>query len=192
MVFLLLLRTPILSSFPVKFAPTPNHFREIANGLWFAMRIEKACEKIMSQLQTTEACYHRLVLIVAPAGNGKTALLQLLQEKVAGAAYVNVNLELSQRLLDLTTQQRPLKTQPLLQQLIADKAPQIALLDNTEILFEPSLKTDPLRLLKMMSRNRTIVAAWNGKAENDHLVYAEPDHPEYKVFPIEGIFAVTL
>jgi len=29
-----------------------------------------------------------------------------------------------------------------------------------------------------ISRNRTLVAAWNGSFENNYLIYAEPDHPE--------------
>jgi hypothetical protein len=56
------------------------------------------------------------------------------------------------------------------------------LLDNTEILFDPVLQQDPLRLLQQVSRNRTIVAAWNGKFEGGTLIYAEPDHPEYRKY----------
>ena len=36
------------------------------------------------------------------------------------------------------------------------------LLDHLEILFDPALEQDPLRLLQGVSRDRTVVAAWPG------------------------------
>ena len=56
----------------------------------------------------------------------------------------------------------------------------LVLLDNIEILFDAALKQDPLRLLQGVSRNRTIVAAWNGTLENRYLTYASPEHPEHR------------
>ena len=56
-------------------------------------------------------------------------------------------------------------------------------LDNTEILFSPELQQYPLRLLQMLSRNRTVVAAWAGKQEGESLTYADPAHPEFKRYP---------
>jgi len=47
-------------------------------------------------------------------------------------------------------------------------------LDNTEILFNPILKQDPLRLLQRISRNRTVVATWLGNVTDSHLTYAAP------------------
>ena len=38
----------------------------------------------------------------------------------------------------------------------------MVLLDNTEILLDPALEQDSGRLLQLVSRNRTIVASWNG------------------------------
>ncbi len=38
----------------------------------------------------------------------------------------------------------------------------VVLLDNLEILFDTALEVEPLRLLQVSSRNRTIVASWNG------------------------------
>jgi len=40
----------------------------------------------------------------------------------------------------------------------------------------------PLRMLKLHSRNKTLVASWNGKFHDGVLSYAEPDHPEYKSY----------
>jgi hypothetical protein len=60
---------------------------------------------------------------------------------------VAVNLELSERLLELTSKQRALRAPRLLGE-IADGHPgDVLLLDNTEILFSTELQQDPLRLL---------------------------------------------
>jgi hypothetical protein len=55
-------------------------------------------------------------------------------------------------------------------------------LDNLEIIFAKDLKQDPLRLLQGLSRNRTVVASWNGTASGGRLLYAETGHPEYRSY----------
>lgn len=56
------------------------------------------------------------------------------------------------------------------------------LIDNIEMLFQPDLKQDPLRLLQSLSRNRTIVVAWRGAKLGSSLTYAAPNHPEFRCF----------
>jgi hypothetical protein len=60
------------------------------------------------------------------------------------------------------------------------RAADVVILDNIEILFDPALQQDPLRCLQGVSRNRTIVASWNGSARDRMLSYAEPGHREYR------------
>jgi hypothetical protein len=59
--------------------------------------------------------YHRLVLVVGPDGSGKTVLLKELCRRES-FRYLNVNLALSQRLLDLTSKERPLRERSLLRE----------------------------------------------------------------------------
>jgi len=59
-----------------------------------------------------------------------------------GYRYINVNLELSQRLLELT-RQRVLQVHRLLGEIIGNTNNQVVLLDNLEILFEVSLCWTP-------------------------------------------------
>ena len=58
----------------------------------------------------------------------------------------------------------------------------VVILDNLEILFDTDLEVEPLRLLQVSSRNRIIVASWNGSYVNGTLTYAEPGHPEFAQF----------
>ena len=67
----------------------------------------------------------------------------------------------------------------------------LVLLDNIEILFDVHLKQDPLRLLQGLSRNKTVVAAWNGSIVDGHMTYAVPDHPEYRRYPIRDFLVAS-
>ena len=151
--------------------------------------IESLADQIVQKINQAASLYYRLILVVAPAGAGKTAALQDVQDRT-GAYLININLALSRQLLELTERQRTLQIPRLLEK-IASHDNDIFLLDNIEILFDISLKQDPLRLLQRLSRNKTIVAAWNGTIDEDSLIYASSTHPEYKRYPIQDFLVVS-
>ena len=144
---------------------------------------------IMRLLPQAMHMYHRLVLVVAPLGAGKTAALRGVAQQT-GYNYVNVNLELSRCMLELTQRQRQLQVPRLLRDIIRTTHDQAVLLDNLEILFDVSLKLDPLRCLQDVARDRMVVAAWNGTVTAGHLTYATPDHPEYRQYALEDLVLV--
>lgn len=154
------------------------------------MMAESLADQIMRKIEQTEELYHRLLLVVAPAGAGKTTALQEVQERT-GAPLINVNLDLSRQMLDLTERQRALQLPRLLRDMLNNLTNEVFLLDNIEILFEASLKQDPLRLLQGLSRNNTVVAAWNGFIDGNYLIYAEPDHQEYKRYIVRDFLVVN-
>jgi predicted ATPase len=137
-------------------------------------------EKLKQSLLAAEGLYHRLVLLVGESGSGKTEVLREFAEEI-GTEVININLLLSAELLGLSETQRGLHLPEILDKIV-DKEPVTVVLDNIEILFDQRLKQDPLRLLQLMSRNRSVVAAWNGKIEQGRLISAEPGHPEYRQY----------
>ena len=152
--------------------------------------VDPLSKQIIGKIKQAPELYHRLVLVVAPSGAGKTSALKEVQQSL-GAPLINVNLEISRRMLELTTRQRALQASRLLEDILRENRSDVVLLDNIEILFEKSLKQDPLRLLQGLSRNRTIVATWNGKIGDNYLIYAAPDHPEYRRYPCRDLQVVT-
>ena len=150
---------------------------------------EQLAEKILNKIDQASGLYHRLIIVAAPSGSGKTAALKHVSEKI-GQAFINVNLEISRRMLDLTIRQRILQLPKLLQELIEDNGNDIVILDNIEILFDLNLKQDPLRLLQSFSRNKTIIAAWNGGIEKGQLNYAVSSHPEFRRYPIDEYIVI--
>jgi len=158
-------------------------------------------KQLVELLDQVNVLYHRLILVVASAGCGKTSALQELSG-LTSAPLVNVNLELSRRMLDLTERQRALQLPRLLGEIVpacrdghgvgrGEATGELVLLDNIEILFDVYLKQDPLRLLQGLSRNKTVVAAWNGSIVDGHMTYAVPDHPEYRRYPIRDFLVAS-
>ncbi|GAB4324830.1 MAG: hypothetical protein Kow0059_20620 [Candidatus Sumerlaeia bacterium] len=136
----------------------------------------------MRKIGEVRSLHHRLILMVGPAGTGKTSALQVVSASTS-VPLVNVVLDLSRRMLDLTEHGRALQLPRLLGEIVGEatgdlpaatclramhrQAPAaqagLVLLDNFEILFDVYLKQDPLRLLQGLSRNKTVPAAWNGE-----------------------------
>lgn len=135
--------------------------------------------QIVRQIDQATQAYFRLVLVVGPARSGKTRVLRDLHA-AHGWPMVNLNLALSERLLELTVKQRALRVARIVDDIVQDQSGGIVLVDNIEMLFHPDLQQDPLRLLQTVARNRTIVATWRGKYRGSSLTYAVPSHPEYR------------
>jgi hypothetical protein len=148
-------------------------------------------EEIESLLPALQGQYHRLLLIVGLIGSGKTPFLKALCQQ-QGIPYLNVNLALSQRLLDLTEKERPLRLRRLLADVIDEQSADVVVLDNIELLCDPALHQDPLVCLQGLSRNKTLIAAWGGSYVNNVLTYAEPGHPEYRRYERPGALIVAL
>ncbi len=151
---------------------------------------EPLTDQITRKVKQAAELYHRLLLVVAPAGAGKTTALRDVRDRT-GAPLVNINLELSRKMLELTERQRALQLPHLLQEIVGNGGGEMILLDNIEVIFDVDLKQDPLRLLQVLSRNKTVVAAWNGSIIEDYLTYAASDHPEYRRYPMHDFLVAS-
>jgi len=152
--------------------------------------VESIQEKIKQSLHAAEGLYHRLVLLVGESGSGKTEILRKFAGEI-GTEVININLQLSKELLGLTEKHRVLHLPEILDKIV-DNEQGTLVLDNIEILFDQRLKQDPLRLLQLMSRNRSVVAAWNGKIEQGRLIYAETGHPEHRQYDGKDLLFVGM
>ena len=152
---------------------------------------ESFADQIMCKAKQAAELYHRLILLVGPIGAGKTVTLREVKERT-GVPLLNVTLELSRRMLDLTKRQRSMQLPALFREVVENGSGEMILLDNLEVIFDIGLQQDPLRLLQGLSRNRTVVAAWNGAILDDFLTYAVPGHPEYRRYAIQDVLTVSL
>lgn len=147
-------------------------------------------DRILAELPKATAMYSKLILLVGPPRSGKTGALSDLDKK-CGWPRINVSLQLSERLLDLTQKQRAVRVAALLDDIVKAAASDVVLLDNIELLFAVELAQDPLRLLQGMSRNRTVIASWPGSFDGQILTYAEPGHREFRKYANPQAVMVT-
>ena len=127
----------------------------------------------------------KLILLVG--NGGKTRLLRTLAQRLNAAPF-NLGVELGHRLAATPVSERGFSANELLREL-TDSARSDAplMLDNLEVLFEPSLKINPLDLIKRLAHSRRVVAVWPGEMRDDRLVYASMGHPEYRDYTRDGV-----
>jgi len=141
-------------------------------------------------IDVSEGAYNKLILLVGESGSGKTKALNDLSVEI-GVEIINLNLLLSKHLLEMTPRQRSLQLVKIIDDTIRGEGDTI-ILDNIELLFDTNLKQDPLRLLQMISRNKTIISSWCGTQDRLKLLYAEAGHPEYKIYDITDFLIVNM
>ena len=66
------------------------------------------------------------------------------------------------------------------------------LLDNLELLFEPSLQINPLDLVRRLAHSRRVVAVWPGERRGDRLIYADMSHPEHRDYSQDGVVVLEI
>lgn len=142
-------------------------------------------------LDQIAARYYKLLLIVGKQGAGKTALLKKIIEQKQ-CTLLNLGLELSKKLLNLTVKDRKLKAYDIISDIFDAQGNSCLAVDNTEIIFDPVLMINPLGLLQSLSQTRLLIWSWNGEVEDGHVTYAYPGHPEYQRIPTSEITLITL
>lgn len=135
-------------------------------------------QKIRLGAEQASRMYYRLLVVSDVEGEGGRYLAEDL-----GIRRIHVGEKLAEELLEVPARGRPLKAAGLLEDILDDAGGDGVLLDHIEILFEESLKVEPLTLLRSVSRRRLVVVMWSGGIEAGTLVYGVPGHPEYRSYP---------
>ena len=128
-----------------------------------------------------------LILLVGPPGSGKTQMLRQLAAKL-NSESINLGLELASLLAATPNNKRGFSAGELLREITNNhKTDGPLLLDNLELLFEPSLQVNPLDLIKRLAHAQPVVAVWPGELRGDRLTYADMSHPEHRDYSREGV-----
>lgn len=91
---------------------------------------------------------------------------------------------LSAALLPIDARRRPAMAQPVLERAVEQHEAGPIICSEIDILFEPSLSLDPLRLLRETSRLRSLIVAWPGAFRHGALEYAtaDPAHAHHRAW----------
>ncbi|WP_417663479.1 BREX-3 system P-loop-containing protein BrxF [Pseudomonas sp.] len=134
----------------------------------------------------------KLILLVGPSHSGKTQLLRQLGDKLS-IAPLNVGLELGRRLAVAPNNKRGFSAGELLREIAGkERTGAPLLLDNLELLFEPSLQINPLDLVRRLAHSKRVVAVWPGEMRGDRLIYADMSHPEHRDYSCDGVVVLEI
>jgi hypothetical protein len=149
----------------------------------------KELERLIAEIGDINS---KLILLVGPSRSGKTQLLRQLGAELT-IEPLNVGLELGRRLAATPNNKRSFSAGELLRE-IADKERTEAplLLDNLELLFEPSLQINPLDLVRRLAHSKRVVAVWPGELRADRLIYADISHPEHRDYSRGGLVVLQI
>lgn len=147
--------------------------------------------QLLDTIRATQGAYYKLAVIAGGTRSGKT---HWLKQVAAGLdlPLVNLGLLLSQRLLGQNRRQRSLNAEDAAIEVVDEHLKSGLCLDDTELLFDSTLRLNPLVFLQDISRNRLIVATWNGVITGGELRYAHAGHPDYFSQPVSGYPVVSV
>ena len=141
-----------------------------------------ALERLVGEVSDLQS---KLILLVG--NRGKTDLLRALARRLNASPF-NVGVKLGRRLAATSISDRSFSTSELLREITDEVRGDVPLLlDNLEVLFEPSLKINPLNVIKLLAHSRLVIAAWPGEMRNDRLIYAGMGHPEHRDYTRAGV-----
>ncbi|MEW6624171.1 MAG: BREX-3 system P-loop-containing protein BrxF [Bacillota bacterium] len=143
-------------------------------------------DEILGYIKKLNSQYYKLILLVGKTGSGKTRMLKYLAAST-GRTVLDLNIELSKMLKSIPKNERCLYVQDFLDEILRQTNGRPVFLDNTEILFSSHLQIDPIGTLKNSSRYYPLVAAINGFIDNNRLIYADRNHPDYITYKVDEL-----
>ncbi|MBL9185852.1 MAG: BREX-3 system P-loop-containing protein BrxF [Opitutaceae bacterium] len=147
-------------------------------------------EKIDETIRHARSGRHRLVLVIGDAGSGKSAFLQSIAAARA-MQFLSLGEPLGIRLLETSPRTRPLVIEDTVRQFIDGTRAGVCI-DGTDILFNPALRCDPLRLACSISQNTFVAFTLTGRIEGKRFVHGYPDHPEFYSEEVPSVPIITL
>lgn len=157
--------------------------------------LDRVASEVIEKTRDVHFLYHQVILLTGSDPLNRTEVLRVIKERL-GCPLINVSLRLSERLLGLSKEDRSRQVSTIFQDMLYEAHESARekplLLDNGEILFDPSLQTDALKLILLTSRDKALIVSWPGRVEDGFLVYAEPSYPEYQRNPKEDLIVISL
>lgn len=136
---------------------------------------------------------HSCLLLVSPD-------IQKLEETVArlSSTYdypcLSVDQELCAALLSTAPKHRSHAADRWTRSRLDEFAPGPIVITGITLLFDPSLRLDPLKLMRDVGKRTRMIVAWPGNYVSDVLSYAVPSHGHYRTWqrPPPGLKIVAL
>ncbi|HFT2185286.1 TPA: BREX-3 system P-loop-containing protein BrxF [Bacillus cereus] len=121
--------------------------------------------------------WHKLIFMCASNEVGTMEIREKIATLNEDIYTVNLNLIISEALANISEEKYPLYVEEVIRETF-DNPFKIYVLQHIDILFDPVIKINPIRLLENISKKSKVIVMWPGEYKNNQLVYAQEGHPE--------------
>jgi hypothetical protein len=102
----------------------------------------------------------------------------------SGVSHLNISKELSTSLMTVSASELSRFSQKWLIDTLATFQNGPVLCTCPDLLFDPSLKIDPLSLIRQAARIKQLIVLWPGEYSANTLSYAAPEHHHFRTWKI--------
>ena len=147
---------------------------------------EITAQFVMDAIQKMEPKKEKLILLVGKPGSGKSRVLrELAQQK--GYRYVECQELFTDELMEMLPGQRTKKAAEEMARALGRFGADVILLDGIADLYAPMLGLEPLDLVRTLSEEQKIIAAWPGLYEENQLRFEHQPGVKDKIYSAEGL-----
>lgn len=101
-----------------------------------------------------------------------------------GVSHLNISKELSTSLMAVSASERSRFSQKWLIDTLTKFQNAPVLCTGPDLLFDPSLKIDPMSLIRQAARIKPVIVLWPGEYSAKTLSYAVPEHHHYRTWTV--------
>lgn len=145
--------------------------------------VDSLLTEVCEALDRAEYQSYKLILVVIPEGFRRKTEAEILNNSIG---LVNLSKELARKLVSLSIRERVRRLEAEVDKIAHDCGSSVWL-SKLDLLFEPALDNDPMRLLKGIAKSKTVVAIWPGEITETSVVYSKPGKPDYKTYPLKEL-----
>ena len=102
-------------------------------------------------------------------------------------AFVCLSKEISELLITEPRSEYAYRIVDWISKQINEPESEPVLLRDIDLLFDPSLRLDPLTLFKQLSKDKALIVLWPGNFSNNNLSYASPEHAHFRNWANPGV-----
>lgn len=154
------------------------------------MSLQEKITELQADVARARGEHFRLVWVAGGSSSERTALLRSMAE-ADGGVFVELGKTLSRALLDVPVPLRTASVEESFAACFAESPQKSTCLDNIEILFEPSLRINPITLIKRASRHSLLIVAWPGAISQECLLFGPSDHPAHLKIAMQELESIV-
>jgi len=125
--------------------------------------------------------FHAVFFLAHPHIDQRMKVIEELKYQ-KGWVTISISNLLAQVLQEIPINKRSRQVPQLIASIVHANMPDPVICTDIDLLFDPSLRLDPLSILLNISKQTTLIVAWPGSYQEGILTYAVPEHAHYRTW----------